>query len=101
AAVTFAGACGRDSFGDQVTEALRADGIDTGALARVDEPTGVAMILVEDGGENVIVAVYGANTTVTGPPAGIEADVWLTQAETTPEAVTATLEAARATGAMA
>lgn len=101
AAVTFAGACGRDPFGDQVTEALGADGIDTSALERVDEPTGVALILVEDGGENVIVAVYGANTTVTGPPPGIEADVWLTQAETTPEAVMATLEAARAAGATA
>ena len=81
--MTFAGACGRDAFGDQVAEALRADGIDTSALRRVDQPTGVAMILVDDAGENVIVAVYGANTTVTGPPPGIEADVWLTQAETT------------------
>ena len=101
AQVSFAGACGRDGFGDQVAAALAADGIDVTGLRRVDEPTGVALILVEDGGENVIVAVYGANTQASGPPAGAQADVWLTQAETTPAAVAATLETARATGALA
>ena len=101
AQVSFAGACGRDPFGDQVAAALAADGIDVTGLQRVDAPTGVAMILVEDGGENVIVAVYGANTRASGPPSGAQADVWLTQAETTPEAVAATLETARATGALA
>ena len=101
AQVSFAGACGRDGFGDQVAAALSEDGIDVTGLRRVDEPTGVAMILVEDGGENVIVAVYGANTQASGPPSGAQADVWLTQAETTPEAVAATLETARATGALA
>jgi len=101
AQVSFAGACGRDGFGDQVAAALAADGIDVTGLRRVDEPTGVALILVEGGGENVIVAVYGANTQASGPPAGAQADVWLTQAETTPAAVAATLETARATGALA
>jgi ribokinase len=101
AQVSFAGACGRDPFGDQVAAALAADGINVTGLQRVDAPTGVAMILVEDGGENVIVAVYGANTQTSGPPAGAQADVWLTQAETTPEAVAATLETARASDAMA
>ena len=101
AQVSFAGACGRDPFGDQVAAALAADGINVTGLQRVDAPTGVAMILVEDGGENVIVAVYGANTQTSGPPAGAQADVWLTQAETTPDAVAATLGTARASDAMA
>jgi len=101
AQVSFAGACGSDPFGDQVAAALAADGIDVTGLRRVDAPTGVAMILVEDGGENVIVAVYGANTQTSGPPAGAQADVWLTQAETTPDAVAATLGTARASDAMA
>ena len=95
------GNVGRDPFGDQVAAALAADGINVTGLQRVDAPTGVAMILVEDGGENVIVAVYGANTQTSGPPAGAQADVWLTQAETTPDAVAATLGTARASDAMA
>jgi ribokinase len=101
ASVTFAGACGNDGFGDQLRAALELDGIDLAGLERVDRPTGVALILVERAGENQIVVLSGANDAVRGPTADPGISVWLTQAEVPVAAVTATLEAARATGARA
>ncbi len=59
AEVSFTGACGRDTFGDAVTAALRADGIDVTGLRRLETETGVAMIVVDDRGENQIVALPG------------------------------------------
>ncbi len=72
AQVTMVG-CVRDgAFGAQMREALRQDGIDTGHV-RVDAraPTGVALITVEESGENRIIIVAGASGQVT--PALIEA----------------------------
>ena len=63
--VGFVGAVGRDEFGDRLRRTLHEEGIDTGGLAEVDAPTGTAHIAVLDGGENAIVVVSGANSTVT------------------------------------
>jgi ribokinase len=101
AVVSFAGACGRDAFGDQVAAALAADGIDLAGLMRIEESTGVALILVDRQGENQIVAVAGANAHVTPPAPDPSVAVWLAQAEVPVEAVAGTLAAARATGATA
>ena len=101
AQVSFAGACGRDGFGDQVAAALSEDGIDVTGLRRVDEPTGVAMILVEDGGENVIVAVYGANTQASGPPSGASGRRLADPGRDDAGGGGGDARAARATGAMA
>jgi ribokinase len=100
APVRFFGACGRDADGDRVLAALSGAGVETAGVARLDDATGLALILVDDGGENVIVAVPGANARVPPPPA-IDAAVWLTQGEVPPEAVEGTLAAARAGGATA
>lgn len=61
AAVRFAGAVGKDTLADQALALLRADGVDLGALVRVDAPTGLASITVEASGENRIVCASGAN----------------------------------------
>lgn len=66
ATVEFVGNLGRDAFGLAATAALRAEGIGTAALRRVAvAPTGVALILVDASGENVIAVAPGANATLT------------------------------------
>lgn len=62
------GAVGVDQFGRDRTNGLRADGIDISwVMVNEHQPSGVALILVEDGGENRIAYVPGATLTV--PPA--------------------------------
>lgn len=101
AAVRFTSACGRDDFGDELVTALDADGVDLTRMRRVDMPTGVAIILVDEDGENQIAVIPGANDAVLAPAADPGVDVWLAQAEVPLAAVEGTLEAARATGATA
>lgn len=62
--VTFVGATGRDDFGARATDLLRSDGVDLSHLATVDRPTGIALILVSEAGENSIVVSPGANHAV-------------------------------------
>ena len=70
AQVTMVGAVGRDPFGDEALELLEREGIDTAAVARVDAPTGVALINVDAAGENQIAVASGANAEVD--PAAVE-----------------------------
>ena len=64
ATTAFIGAVGRDAAGDRLRDELVAASVDVEALARVDAPTGRALIVVDDDGENLIVVVPGANSTV-------------------------------------
>lgn len=57
----FAGAVGRDSFGEEEAAILEREGIDVSALARVEEATGCAFITVAADGENAITVASGAN----------------------------------------
>jgi ribokinase len=63
ARVAMAGCVGDDAHGQALRAALARDGIDTAALRTAEggEPTGTALILVEDSGQNRIVFVPGAN----------------------------------------
>lgn len=61
ARVRFVGAVGRDPFADEALVNLRDLDLD---VAEVDEPTGIALIVVDDAGENQIVVVPGANACV-------------------------------------
>ena len=62
AAVTFVGAVGADEMGDESLADLAAEGIDVGRVARLAEsPTGVALIVVDEAGENQIAVASGAN----------------------------------------
>ena len=57
--VTFICKVGRDLFGDNAIRGYEADGIDTTHILRSEKPSGVALILVDDTGENVISVVGG------------------------------------------
>ena len=66
------GSVGADAFAARLRAALEQDSVDiTQVKTAANEPTGVAMILVDDAGENRIVLAPGANFAVT--PADIDA----------------------------
>lgn len=66
AAVAFAGAIGADDFGRARLAELRAEGVDTAQVTVVpDAASGVALIVVDERGENQIVVVPGANARLT------------------------------------
>ena len=66
AEVTFVAKVGQDMFGDRAIEAYRAEGIITDCIFRDSQnATGVALILVDDRGENLISVASGANHALT------------------------------------
>ena len=70
--VCMIGQVGDDGFGQTLRAGLAADGIDVAGVKQTSAVgTGVAMILVEDIGQNRIVLAPGANGTLT--PADIDA----------------------------
>jgi ribokinase len=107
ATTAFVGAVGDDDLGGEAREALVAEGVDVGGLSVVSGPTGVALILVDARGENLISVASGANALMTPelvraalarlrPTSG---DVVLVGHEIPTVAVRAALEAAREAGA--
>jgi ribokinase len=71
--VTFVGAVGRDDDGASILRSLQTEGVSIDAVRIVDnQPTGLALISVEEAGENSITVVSGANATVT-PERAVEA----------------------------
>jgi len=63
---------GEDSFGEQAIAGFVGDGIDVSHVTRNPAaPSGVALIFVDDGGENCIAVAPGANATLT--PEDVEA----------------------------
>jgi ribokinase len=68
ARVAFVGAIGGDAFGEEARAALEAEGIDTRELRTLPaEATGVAVIVVAAGGDNLIAVAPGANAAVATP----------------------------------
>jgi ribokinase len=66
APTVFIGAVGGDDLGADAPAALAAEGVDVGLLRTIaGEPTGVALILVDARGENLIAVASGANAAVT------------------------------------
>lgn len=65
ASVKMIGAAGKDSMGDQALQLLRDGGVDLGEVKRLDLAQGVAMIFVDEAGENVIGILPGANADVS------------------------------------
>ena len=61
----FVGAVGDDAFGAEARTALLAEGIDLDGLRTSTGPTGVALILVDSQGDNVIVVASGANAQLS------------------------------------
>lgn len=107
APTAFVGAVGDDGFGADARAALEAEGIDLSGLATIPGPTGVALILVDAGGENLISVASGANEAlsvdqVTRALAALAVgpdDVVLACHEIPTAAVRAALRAASAAGA--
>lgn len=108
ARVVFVGAVGDDGFGVEARAALEAEGVDLGeCLTLPGQATGVALILVDATGENLISVASGANGAVT--PAMVRAalgrlavgpgDVVLVGHEIPTASTAAALETARAAGA--
>ena len=57
---------GADSFGDQLVAGLRSCGVETAWVLRdSDEATGVALITVDDNGQNTIIVAPGTNALLT------------------------------------
>lgn len=62
--VTIVGAVGDDEFAQPALALLRDAGVDLSRVARVDGATGIAIVYVEDGGENSILIEGGANRSM-------------------------------------
>ena len=67
AVVRMVGCVGRDSFAEEALAGLREAGVLLDVTA-VDDATGVALIAVDEGGENTIVVASGANRSVAAAP---------------------------------
>ena len=64
--VTLVAKVGRDVFGDQAVANYRSEGIRTDCILRDPQnATGVALILVDEQGENLISVASGANHALT------------------------------------
>jgi len=103
--VSLVGRVGGDAFGSSLLDNLAAAGVDhTFVIRDVEAATGIALITVDDAGQNSIVVVAGANMRLS--PADVEAaeaaigaaDVLLLQLESPLESVTRAAEVARARG---
>jgi ribokinase len=93
AQVRFVGRIGRD---DLVLRSLEREGIDVSGVVRDDGETGVALILVEHSGENVIVVAPGANRRLEPGQVDLDdADAVICQLETPSEVVAAAARGAR------
>ncbi len=103
--VTFVARVGDDLFGREALEGFGRDGIDTRyVLATPGAPSGIALITVDERGENSIAVASGANTLLS--VADIEAagrafdatDIVLLQLESPIETVEAAVRAAGSRG---
>ncbi|NUW44456.1 ribokinase [Nonomuraea rhodomycinica] len=62
ARVRLVGQVGDDALGRELLAAVAGEGVDVSGVRRVPAATGMAMIVVEDGGENMITVAPGANS---------------------------------------
>jgi ribokinase len=92
--VRFVGAVGDDEFGREALAELRGVA-DLSGLQAVDAPTGLALILVDEAGENQIVVVPGANHALAAERIEVgEPDALVCQLEVTDEAIEAAMRQA-------
>jgi len=103
--VTFIAAIGNDAFGREMLDALRTENLKLDHLLTLPEPTGVALILVDHEGRNLISVASGANAAlepehITNLPESVfpSGGVLLTNLETPSETVLTGLQRAKAAG---
>jgi ribokinase len=108
ASVHMIGAVGADSFGEDARLALAVAGVDvSGLFADPAAATGIALILVDGAGENVISVASGANLAIgsdaiqreLGRLGSLAGDVILVSNELMPAAAAAALKGGRTAGA--
>jgi ribokinase len=95
--VRMVGCVGDDDFGRQLLASLNTEGINADAVRTIPGiPTGLAMIAVDETGENLIIVAPGANHR-TGPQDAEKGaprnGILVISAEIPPEAITAALAA--------
>lgn len=106
AEVRFVSAVGRDGFAELALAELRAGGVDLAGMRAVEATTGIAMILVDARGENVIAVLPGANAAIAPADAEIAlaglgpGDLLLLQQEIPQPATRRALQLARERGVM-
>ena len=101
ATVRFCGARGDDEAGRLLAGALSADGVDiSGFVLHPGVASGTALIMVDEAGENQILALPGANALIAPPPP-CGAAVWLCPGELPHAAMAGVLAAAGADSALA
>ncbi len=103
--VTFVARVGDDMFGEQACKGFESDGINV-EFVKVDtsEPSGVALIFVDDNGQNSIAVASGANGALS--PEDVEAakttiessDILLMQLETSLNTIQRAAEIGKAAG---
>lgn len=102
--VRMVGSTGRDAFAHQALRLLEGSGVDLEGVKDCESPTGTALILVDQDGENMITVVAGANATVDRTRVEklrfTAGECVLLQHEIPLEAVSAALERARAADAV-
>jgi ribokinase len=102
--VRMVGAVGDDDLGEEAVAALRDEGVDVSAVARLEgSATGVALIVVDRAGENQIAVASGANAelgsdAVEATLRGADGGVVLLGFEVPDAPVVAGARAARAAG---
>ncbi len=73
----FIGRVGADAFGDMLLQSFQAAGVHTDFVRRdPDAPSGVALIFVDETGQNEIVVAPGANGRVSPEDIDAAAPVW-------------------------
>lgn len=81
ARVAMVGCVGEDDFGQTLRDALAEDGIDTANVRCVAGSTGVAVVMVDDEGENRITIIPGANDLVRADAEALAGQYLLLQFE--------------------
>jgi ribokinase len=62
--VHMIGKVGSDPFGEKLLSGLEQAGVDISAVETVEDSSGVAMIVVSPGGDNIIIVTPGANSAL-------------------------------------
>lgn len=85
-AVSMCGVVGKDAFGETLIKGLQENGVDVQHIRKADVPTGIAMIILENG-DNRIILDSGANAELSCDEISSfladarEGDIFLTQLE--------------------
>lgn len=106
ASTVFIGSFGSDAASGELRAALEGEGVSVHAYQGSSQPSGQAVVLVDDTGENCIVVAQGANAEL--PPSHVfnclkrlhAGDILVIQGEIAHEAIEAALEAGRAAGSI-